>query len=76
MTPPEEWPHHFIHILEGIGKWYIAQEMRKGTTEWIGLQQNFVVTFSFEHKNPNMDSALKLIHGMIFTDEPKVEIMT
>jgi hypothetical protein len=62
MTPPEEWPHHFIHTLEGIpGNWYIDQEMRRGTTEWTTLQQNFVVTFSFEHENPNMDSTLKLI---------------
>jgi hypothetical protein len=23
MTPPEEWPHHFIHTLEGISvNWY------------------------------------------------------
>jgi hypothetical protein len=33
MTPVEEWTHHFIHTLEGIpGKWYIDQEMRRGTT--------------------------------------------
>jgi hypothetical protein len=77
MTPPEEWPHHFIHTLEGIpGNWYIDQEMRRGTTEWTGLQQNFVVTFSFEHENPNIDSTLKLIWGVIFIDEPEVEIMT
>jgi hypothetical protein len=33
-------------------------------------------TFSFEHENPNMDSALKLIQGMIFINEPEVEVMT
>jgi hypothetical protein len=76
MTPLEEWPHHFIHTLEGIpGNWYIDQEMRRGTTKWTGLQQNFVVTFSFEHENPNIDSTLKMIWGMIFIDEPEVEIM-
>jgi hypothetical protein len=33
MKPPEEWPHHFIHTLEGIlGNWYIDQEMHKGST--------------------------------------------
>jgi hypothetical protein len=32
MTPPEEWPHHFIHTLEGIlGNSYIDQEMHRGT---------------------------------------------
>jgi hypothetical protein len=77
MTPPEEWPHHFSHTLEGIsGNWYIDQEMRRGTTKWIRLQNNFVVTFSFEHENPNIDSEVKLIWGVIFVDEPKVEIMS
>jgi hypothetical protein len=77
MTPLEEWPHHFIHTLEGIpGNWHIDQEMCRITTEWIGLQQNFVATFSFEHENPNIDSMLKLIWGVIFVYEPEVEIMT
>jgi hypothetical protein len=77
MTLLEEWPHHFIHTFEWIpGNWYIDQEMRRGTTKWIGLQQNFVVTFSFEHENPNIDSTLNLIPGVIFIDEPEVEIMT
>jgi hypothetical protein len=32
MTPPEEWPHHFIHTLEGIRRnWYTDQDMRRGT---------------------------------------------
>jgi hypothetical protein len=62
MTPPEEWPHHFIHTLEGIPtNWYVDQELHRGTAEWTTLQQNFIVTFSFEHENPNMDLALK--HG-------------
>ena len=65
MTPPEEWPHHFIHTLEGIpANWYTEQELRKGTTTWILLQQNFTVTFSFEHENPNIDDALKNIRGV------------
>jgi hypothetical protein len=77
MTPPEEWPHHFIHTLEGIPEnWYVDQEMHRGTTEWTTLQQNFVVTFSFEHENPNIDSTLKKIKGVIFIDEPEVELMT
>jgi hypothetical protein len=50
--------------------------MCRGTTEWTTLQQNFVVTFSFEHENPNMDSTLKTIKGVIFIDEPEVELMT
>jgi hypothetical protein len=77
MKPLEEWPHHFIHTLEGIPwNWYMDPKMCIGTTKWTGLQQNFVVTFSFEHENPKIDSALKLIHGVIFIDEIEAEIMT
>jgi hypothetical protein len=71
MTPPEEWPHHFIHTLEGIPtNWYVDQELHRGTAEWTTLQQNFIVTFSFEHENPNIDSTLKQIRGVIFIKEP------
>jgi hypothetical protein len=38
----------------------------KGTTNWIVLQQKFIVTFSFEHENPN---------EAIFIKEPEVELM-
>ena len=73
MTPPEEWPHHFIHTLEGIPtNWYIDHELRKGTTTWTTLQQNFRVTFSFEHENPNIDAALKQIR-VIFIKEMEIE---
>jgi hypothetical protein len=50
--------------------------MHRGTAEWTTLQHNFIVTFSFEHENPNIDSALKQIRGVIFLDEPEVELMT
>jgi hypothetical protein len=60
MTPLEEWPHHFIHTLEGIpANWYIDQELRRGTTNSTVLQQKLLVTFSFEHENPNIESTLK-----------------
>jgi hypothetical protein len=60
MTPPEEWTNHFIHTLERITtNWYVDQELRRSTTEWTALQKNFIVTFSFENENPNMDSTLK-----------------
>jgi hypothetical protein len=75
LKPPEEWPHYFIHTLEGIlGNWYIEQEMCKGTTKWTILQQDLVVTLSFEHENPNIDLALKLIEGMIFLRNPRWKI--
>jgi hypothetical protein len=70
MTPLEEWPHHFIHTLKGIQEsWYVDQEMRIGTTEWKTLQHNFLVTLSFEHENPNIDSTPNQIKGAIFIDE-------
>jgi hypothetical protein len=40
------------------------------------LQHNFTVTFSFEHENANIDVALKNIRGVIFIEEPKVEMIT
>jgi hypothetical protein len=40
------------------------------------ITTNFIVTFSFEHENPNIDSTLKQIRGVIFIDEPEVELMT
>jgi hypothetical protein len=77
MTPPEEWPHHFIHTLEGIStNWYTDQELRKGTTTWETLQQKFSITFSFEHKNPNIDATLKQIKIFIFIEEPEIELIT
>jgi hypothetical protein len=77
MTPPEEWPHHFIHTLEGIPtNWYTSQELQKGTVTLTILQQNFTVTFSFEHENPNIDAALKQIRGVVFIKEPEVKLIT
>ena len=77
MTPPEEWPHHFVHTLEGIPtNWHTVQELRRGTTSWKIIQQNFTVTFSFEHENPNIDATLKQIRGVILIKEPKVELIT
>jgi hypothetical protein len=77
MTPPEEWPHHFIHTLEGIPtNWYTDQELCKGTKTWRILQQNFALTFSFEHENPNIDASLKWIRGLIFIKEPEIETIT
>jgi hypothetical protein len=77
MTPPEEWSYHFIHTLEVISKnWYTDQEMRKETKTWATLQQNFTITFSFEHENPNIDAALKRIKNVIFIEELEVELIT
>jgi hypothetical protein len=77
LTPPKEWPHYFVHTLEGIpANWYTNQELRRATTTWTELQQNFTVTFSFEHENPNIDATLKMIRGVIFIKEPEVKLIT
>jgi hypothetical protein len=77
MTSLEEWPHHFVHTLEGIPtKWSTDQELHRGTTSWTILQQNFTITFSFENENPNIDATLKKIRGVKFIKEPKVELIT
>jgi hypothetical protein len=73
LVPPEEWPHHFIHTLEGIPKnWYTEQEQRRETTNWEEIQQNFVVTFSFEHESPEIDTTLKVVRDRIF-EEPNLK---
>jgi hypothetical protein len=67
----EKWPYHFIHTLKGIlANLYVEQELRRGTAEWTTLHKNFIVTFSFQHANPNMDLALKTTRGVIFFYEP------
>jgi hypothetical protein len=38
------------------------------------MQQNFVITFSFEYEIPEIDTTLKVIRGKIF-QEPKFEIV-
>ena len=77
MTPPKEWPDHFVHTLEGIPtNWYTDQELRRGNASWKVLQHNFIVTFSFDHENPNIDAALKQIRGVIFIKEPEVKLIT
>jgi hypothetical protein len=50
--------------------------MQKGTKTWTIVQQNFTVTFSFEHENPNIDTALKWIKDVIFIIESEVEVFT
>jgi hypothetical protein len=77
MKSLEEWTHHFVHTLEGIPtNWYMDQELHKGTMSWTILQQNFTITFSFEHENPNIDATLKKTRGVIFIKELEVKIIT
>jgi hypothetical protein len=40
------------------------------------ITKNFTVTLSFEHENPNIDSTLKQIRGVIFLKEQEVELIT
>jgi hypothetical protein len=76
LLPPEEWPHYFIHTLEGIPRnWYTELELRRGIANWEEMQKNFVITFAFEHENPLVDTKLKLVRDRIF-EEPKFEIVT
>ena len=39
------------------------------------MQHNFVITFSFEHESPKIDTTLKVVRDMIFK-EHEVEIVT
>jgi hypothetical protein len=42
---------------------------------WKALQQNFTVTFPFEHENPIIDAALKWIRGVIFITKLDIEVI-
>jgi hypothetical protein len=50
-------------------------ELRKGTVNWEDLQQNFLITFLFEHENPMIATTMKLIKEKTF-EEPEVETVT
>jgi hypothetical protein len=70
LVPPEEWPHHFIHTLEGIPRnWYTELEQHGETANWEEMQLNFVVTFSFEHESQEIHIEMKVVRYGIF-EEP------
>jgi hypothetical protein len=74
---PRGMASSFVHTLEGIlANWYTDQQLRMGTMSWTVLQQKFIVTFSFEHENPNIYATLKQITWVIFIKEPEVELIT
>jgi hypothetical protein len=50
-------------------------EQCRETANWEEMQQNFVITFSFEHESPEIDTTLKVVRDKIF-EEPEVEIVT
>jgi hypothetical protein len=72
IDTPRGMASSFCTYLRG----YTNQELRRGTSSWTVLQQNFTVTFSFEHENPNIDTTLKQIRGVIFIKEPEIELIT
>jgi hypothetical protein len=41
--------------------WYTEHEQRRETSNWEEIQQNFVVTFSFDHDSLEMDTVLKVV---------------
>jgi hypothetical protein len=55
--------------------WYTYQELRRENASWTTLQQNFTITFSFEHEIHNIDASLKQIRGVIFIKESEVELI-
>lgn len=49
--PQPEWVHLFFHTLYVIHmNWYIKTELRHGTKEWDILCEEFLLTFTFEHR--------------------------
>ena len=67
--PEDEWVHRFIHTLDTIPRnWYTETELRKGTTTWPLMIDNFLLTFAFESEYPSVYQALQVIKSKIFED--------
>jgi hypothetical protein len=60
---------HPNKLVHGPGTAQRNYELDNTTTK-------FTVTFSFEHENPNIDTTIKQIRGVIFIKEPEVELIT
>jgi hypothetical protein len=75
LLPPEKCPHHFIHILNGIQNYcYREHEQCKETANWEEMQHNFLITFSFEHEIPEIETTPKVVRDRIF-EEKNFEII-
>jgi hypothetical protein len=47
--PKEQWVHKFINTLDTTPiYWYLQAELRHTTSNWYGMNQNFIATFLFE----------------------------
>jgi hypothetical protein len=57
--PREQWVHKFINTMDMTPiNWYLQAKLRLITTDWEGMIQNFVTTFSFESEYPLVDQEL------------------
>jgi hypothetical protein len=71
----EQWVHKFINTLETTPiNWYIQVELCLTTSDWYGMTQKFVATFSFERQYPSVDQALQVVRHKIFEEEPNLPI--
>jgi hypothetical protein len=66
----------YSHIRRDSNKLVYRPGIAQRNYRLDNITTNFTVTFSFEHENPNIDSTLKQIRGVIFIKEPEVELMT
>jgi hypothetical protein len=61
--------HRFINTLETTPiNWYLQAELRLITTDWEGMIQNFVTTFSFESEYPSVDQELQIMKKNLFKE--------
>jgi hypothetical protein len=49
-------------------------EQHRETTNWEEKKQNFVITFTFDHENLEIDTTVRSVRDRIF-EEPEVEIL-
>jgi hypothetical protein len=67
--PQDQWVHKFINTLDTTPiNWYLQAELRLITTDWEGMNQNFVTTFLFESQYLSVDQALKIVRRRVFEE--------
>jgi hypothetical protein len=60
--PKEQWAHKFINTLDTTPiNWYLQEERCLATTDWYGMNQNFIATFLFELQYPTVDQDLQIL---------------
>jgi hypothetical protein len=71
--PQEQWVHKFINTLDTTPiNWYLQEELHLTTSDWYGMTQNFIATFSFGSQYPSLDQDLQFVRHKFFEEAPSL----